>query len=393
MRLPLIVIGLVVFVASVGAAHAEEGRWWNDEVEAALVKAGDNRAELVKSLTDAPEDQRLGIAFLIANMPDRDLPEIEADFLLENLKLAYQARSTMPWGKQVPEELFLNDVLPYASVTEQREPWRAKMLETCLPIVAECKTLTEAAQALNAHLFPKLKVRYSTGRNRPDQAPSESIASGMASCTGLSILLVDACRSVCVPARVVGIPQWANKPGNHTWVEVWDGDWHFTGACEFSPAGLNNAWFVGDAALAKKDSVINSIYASSYRRTDTKFLFAWDPQADDLFAENVTDRYTRAKQPAENVTRLFVRVWAAGKKQREIVPVRLVDEADANFVLEGFSKGESADTNDMLTFEVPRSKQFRISAGRDTVVEQVAATEDRESLLVEIELPTPAIQK
>jgi hypothetical protein len=387
MRLFSIFTGLLVFIASVGAASAEEARWWNDAAQAALAKAGDNRAELVKSLTEAPEDQRTGIAFLIANMPDRDLPAIKADFLLENLELAYRARSAMPWGKQVPEELFLNDVLPYASVTERREPWRADMLEACLPIVAECKTLTEAAQALNANLFGKLKVRYSTQRSRPDQAPGESIASGMASCTGLSILLVDACRSVCVPARVVGIPQWANKPGNHTWVEVWDGDWRFTGACEFSPAGLNNAWFVGDAALAKKDSVVNSIYASSFRRTDTKFLFAWDPEADDLFAENVTDRYTRAKQPAETVTRLFVRVWSSGKKQREIVPVRLVDEADANFVLKGFSKGESADTNDMLTFEVPRNRQFRIRAGRDAVVEQAAATEGRESLLVEIELP------
>ena len=69
-------------------------------------------------------------------------------------------------------------------------------------LVKNCKTPTEAAQILNQKIFGILKVRYSTGRRRADQSPSESIETGMASCTGLSILLTDACRAVGVPARV-----------------------------------------------------------------------------------------------------------------------------------------------------------------------------------------------
>ena len=34
---------------------------------------------------------------------------------------------------------------------------------------------------------------------------------GVATCTGLSILLVDACRSVGVPARIAGTPLWSNN--------------------------------------------------------------------------------------------------------------------------------------------------------------------------------------
>ena len=76
----------------------------------------------------------------------------------------------------------------------------------------------------------------------------------MASCTGLSILLIDACRAVGVPARFVGTPLWSDGSGNHSWVEVWDDGWHFTGAAEPTGDALNKAWFTGRAAQAQRDS-------------------------------------------------------------------------------------------------------------------------------------------
>jgi predicted esterase len=312
---------IVIFSALHGPASAQQAVWWDKDVEAALTQAKANRPELEKALNAAPKEQRPGIAFLIANMPGKDRTSLKADFLLKNLDLAYQARAKMPWGKTVPEELFLNDVLPYASVTETREPWRQEMMELCLPIVKDCTTTTEAAQALNAAIFTKLKVKYSTLRDRPDQSPSQSIKSGIASCTGLSIILIDAFRSVGVPARMAGIPKWTNKPGNHMWVEIWDRDWHFTGACEHDKNGLDRTWFLGDAALAKKDSIENAIYASSFKRTGTTFPLVWDKDAKEVFAENVTDRYTRGKngpKPKSNEPRQLsneeeTRVFEAAK--------------------------------------------------------------------------------
>ena len=181
----------------------------------------------------------------------------------------------MPWGKTIPEELFLNDVLPYANVDEKRDAWRKEFFDLCLPLVKECKTPAEAAQKLNGVLFQKLKLGYSTQRKAANQSPKESIEQGKASCTGLSIVLADACRAVCVPARLVGTPLWANNRGNHTWIEIWDKDWHFTGACEPDPKGLDRGWFVGDAAQAKKDSPEHAIYAASFRKTQQHFPLVW----------------------------------------------------------------------------------------------------------------------
>ncbi len=115
----------------------------------------------------------------------------------------------------------------------------------------------------------------------------------MASCTGLSVRLTDACRAVGVPARVVGIPSWVNKRGNHTWVEVWDETWHFAGACEPDRRGLNHGWFEHDASLAQRDSLRHAIYATSFLKTDLTFPMVWARGVAYVSAVNVTDRYAK----------------------------------------------------------------------------------------------------
>jgi len=276
----------------------EKKNWWSTDIEQTLARAKDNRPEIEQALTATPAAQRKGMAFLVANMPDQDLRSLKADFLLENLDLAYKARQQFPWCQQIPEELFLNNVLPYANVDEARHPWRREFYDLCAPVVKDCKTAAQAAQKLNTTVFTQLKVKYSTQRLKANQSPKESIEQGLASCTGLSIVLIDACRSVGVPARLVGTPLWANKTGNHTWVEIWDGAWHFTGACEPDPKGLDHSWFEKNASEAIKDSPRHAIYAVSFQKTDVIFPLIWASQRKDVHAENVTDRYTRNAKPA-----------------------------------------------------------------------------------------------
>ncbi|KKK98536.1 hypothetical protein LCGC14_2641790, partial [marine sediment metagenome] len=139
----------------------------------------------------------------------------------------------VPWGKQVPKDIFLNYVLPYVNLNERRDNWRKDFYTRFMPLIKGCKTPGDAGMALNSKVFPLVKVHYSKKRKKADQSPYESIKSGMASCTGLSILLVDACRACGVPARFVGTPLWSDKSGNHSWVEIWhEGKWHYTGGGE-----------------------------------------------------------------------------------------------------------------------------------------------------------------
>ena len=358
MRVPVL-YGLMLLSASTLIAQSPTPR--TSEVEKALAAAKDNRAELERALAGTMDEQRKGMEFLIANMPDRDLKGLKADYLLENVKLAYEARKALPWGKEIPEAIFLNNVLPYANVDETRDPWRKELYALCLPMVKGCKTPADAAQLLNRELFPKLKVKYSTQRKAPNAGPKQTMETGLASCTGLSILLSDACRSVCVPTRVVGTPLWANKRGNHTWLEIWDKDWHFTGACEPDPSGLDRGWFVGDASQAKKDVPEHAIYAASFAKTDTHFPLVWARNSKVVNAENVTDRYAKKELPKDTV-RVLIRVVNADKKRVKAD----VTVTDGKAVLTGQSKNESNDTNDFLTFDLKPETEFTVKVGAES---------------------------
>lgn len=348
-------------------------RWWDDVVEAALVKAKDNRAELEKALHGVQPDQRKGMAFLVANMPDRDLRALKADLLLTNTELAYKARAEVPWGKDIPEALFLNDVLPYANVDEKRDPWRKEMYDLAMPIVKGCKTPTEATMKLNSELFPKLKLRYSTERKLPNQSPKESIEQGKASCTGLSIVLSDACRSVCVPARLVGTPLWSNKRGNHTWVEVWDKNWHFTGACEADPAGLDRGWFIGAAADAKKDSFEHAIYAASFQKTNQHFPLVWAMGYKGVPAENVTDHYTKAKAAPVADPAPSGEALKALRAALEAKPASLADLADKPFTKVPLTKADAATARELIwKAHVAFIKQDRAAEMKDKVIKEKA---------------------
>lgn len=273
------------------------------DISAALHRAGGNRSELTGALRGARAgEEREAVAFLIANMPKTDLTTLKKAAILQNARLAVQAKSTSSSGESIPHDIFLNYVLPYANVTETRENWRDGFVKRFAPLVKNCKTSSEAALLLNKTIFKALDVQYhATKRPKPDQSPSESIAAKYASCTGLCILLADACRAVGVPARLVGTPSWVlvsdthvTAGGNHTWVEIWDNGWHFLGAAEESK--LDDTWFVDSAKRADPKDPLHRIYAVSFKKTGTSFPMVWAPEVKDVYAEDVTERYKAASR-------------------------------------------------------------------------------------------------
>jgi predicted esterase len=259
-----------------------------------MTRAGANAAQLQLAIDKVPDSQIEGLWFLIAYMPERDLKSLSADFLLSNVNFAYRAWNEAPWKDRIPKEIFQNDVLPYASINERRDNWREDFYTRFKPLVAKAQSPTEAAIILNQKIFNLLNVRFSRKRPKADQSPYESIEAGLASCTGLSVLLIDACRAVGVPARLAGTPMWTDQSGNHSWVEIWDGDWHYTGGGEPVGNTLDQAWFTEKARTARRDQRQHAIYATSFKHTDQTFPLVWNGDIDDVYAVNVTDRYTKA---------------------------------------------------------------------------------------------------
>lgn len=265
-------------------------------------------------------------AFLAEHRPQHD-SAIDRELLIENLTHALQARETFTWAAQVDEDMFFNDVLPYAVIDEPRDHWRPKMFELASDIVADASTAAEAAQSLNRKLFQRTEVRYSTNRKRANQNVNESIELGKASCTGLSIMLVNACRAVGIPARIAGIASWPDRGGNHAWAEIWDGErWRFTGAAEYDANGLDRAWFDNRAAGAIEGDTRHGVWATSWRKTGHHYPLAWSPQDRSVPAVEVTHRYRRAtKDESDRDPIVSVRLWDSRGGSRVAAHVRMID--------------------------------------------------------------------
>ncbi|MEO1131021.1 MAG: transglutaminase domain-containing protein, partial [Planctomycetota bacterium] len=315
-------------------------------VAAALSATWQAHVERAAALED-PLAERAA-RFLASHAPARD-QDIDGALLDENLELALQARTAFAWAGAVPEDIFLNDVLPYASLDETRERWRPALFAIARQIVKDAATAEEAAQLLNDTLFDVIGVHYNTGRKRPNQSPFESMKQGRATCTGLSILLVNACRSVGIPARVAGVAEWVSTPGNHTWVEIWDGeDWRFTGADEFDAQGLDRGWFVGRAAQAIAESESHGVWATSWRDTGTHFPMAWSRGDHTVPGIDVTTRYvakdTAAAAADGLVTRSF-RVWDRVGGDRIVAELVFADPDGRRTSVQ--TRAGRADLNDM----------------------------------------------
>lgn len=363
----------VLVLLAFGLSACSSGRYagvpkeYHALIDRTIATAGDNAKELKKALKEVPRNEREGMAFLISYMPERDAKSLSADFLLENVQYAYKARAEFPWAKEVPDSVFLNDVVAYANLNENRESWRKDFYERFKKYVAPCKTMREAIDSVNKNVRDELLVDYNTKREKPDQAPYESMRQHMASCSGLSILLTDAFRAVGIPSRVAGTPAWHDDRGNHNWNEVWiDGQWRFT---EYYPSDdLDQSWFLTDAGKAIKEDVRKAIYAASFKPTGSYFPLVWDEDIRYVHAENVTDRYTslyRAQlsaMPADG-SHVALRVMVfKDKDHAEASGDRVATNLDVfkgdKQLYGGRSTGATQDMNDVLTFNVEKNQQY-----------------------------------
>lgn len=351
---------------------------YHAELDKRLAESGraDELRELLHSL---PEAQQADMAYLILNMLDEDLKSMDLELLKENVEYATMAREKYEWAKNLPLEVYQQDVLPYHVVDEVRDSWRKELYEMFAPAVDTCKTMYDAVCAVNANI-PKLTgVDYNTKREKTNQSPRESMRQGMASCTGLAILLVDAYRAVGIPARFAGTASWHDNRGNHSWTEVWlDGEWRVTEY--YFPSQLDHLWFMPDASKAKADDRTYAIYATRFGKADDWFPMVWadgdvegrtvEELPKTIGAENVTKRYIdlayeQYTRHLEAGTHTFIKI--AGYKERgktEHSEDRVAMGVDVFRGTEqmggGLTAGELRDMNDMFSVLVPKNTVYEL---------------------------------
>ena len=288
------------------AKYYDVPEFYHSLLDEALVKADTNAAEILAALAKSPLEQKEGMAFLISYMPKKDLTTLKASFLLENAEYAYKARARYSWCKSLPDSIFFNEVLPYSNVAETRDPWRKDFFERFSKYVDGKENLKDAIFAIAKPINKEVNVEYNINRSIVDSSPKEAMAENMATCTGLSIILTDAFRSVGIPSRLAGTAMWTNMRGNHTWSEVWiDNQWKFI---EYYPEDLNESWFLKDAGKADPTNPLHWIYAVSYKPTGQYYYagkavkYLYNELEDNQVPEDFRDRLEEWQQSSKNET-------------------------------------------------------------------------------------------
>ncbi len=348
-----------------------------------------HRAEALTSLLESSDSaSQVMTLFLVNNMSDNDFDTLSTALLAENVEYALKAREELPWAQSVPDAIFKNDVLPYALLDETRDQWRKPYYDMLLPFIGDLTDPLEITKMLCSNLDSLVGVVYSTQRKKANQSPLESMESGLASCTGLSILLCNALRTLGIPSRLAGAPMWVSVYGNHSWSEVWiDGKWHFI---EYNAEGIDKSWFLSRCAeFEGLTDPLHQVYATSFAKNGAHSYFPlpWSTEDTTIHAHNVTSRYIalhKAEVEEKNSKKgaVNIRIYREGgniakSEDRVATSVVIVDEAGKE-VASGTSSGPHADMNDFLTLYVEDMKQYSVICGTQTQTIKVNKAENGE---------------
>lgn len=253
-RLFLMAVTAMLLLAACGRdPHFITDRAYRSEVHADFEARMAEFPMLEVQLDTLCRAEREAMEFLYAYMPLSDIADYTPQFFLQQVRYAFKARAEMPWGKDVPEDVFRHFVLVYRVNNENLDTARMVMFRELKERV-QGMTIEEAALEVNHWCHEHVAYRASDSRT---SAPLATMRTSLGRCGEESTFAVTALRAVGIPARQCYTPRWAHCDDNHAWVEVWvgnttegseprdkncRGEWKFLGACEPDPR-LDMGWF------------------------------------------------------------------------------------------------------------------------------------------------------
>lgn len=206
----------------------------------------DSSGKIKKELCTLDEDTALAMKFYYGNMPCSDVGNYSFDVFLDYAQHGIALWRNSPYRPQIPEDIFLEDVLYYRVNEEEIKPCRKYFYEKLKERIAGM-SMKEAALEVNYWCAQEASYRSTDERT---SSAWDVFRKGYGRCGEESVFAVNALRSVGIPARQVYVPSWSHCDDNHAWVEVWcDGVWHYLGACE-PEAVLDKGWFTNASSRA-----------------------------------------------------------------------------------------------------------------------------------------------
>ena len=139
--------------------------------------------------------EREALMFLYAYMPIGDVTDYPGDYYLENVRLSKQTRDEMPWGKEIPDEVFRHFVLPIRVNNENLDDSR-RVFYGELKDRVKGLPMKDAILEVNHWCHEKVVYRPSDART---SSPLASVKTAYGRCGEESTFTVAALRAVGIP--------------------------------------------------------------------------------------------------------------------------------------------------------------------------------------------------
>jgi hypothetical protein len=147
---------------------------------------------------------------------------ITAEYLINNIELAFKVWRETPWGKHIPFDTFCEEILPYRVANEPLENWREKVLTGFADLYDELKndasmTAVTACCRVNA-LLPWFRM----DKDFPSMNYSTLMASSRNTCSGMTALAIFSMRAMGIPVTYDYTIQYPRSYMGHSWNSVSD---------------------------------------------------------------------------------------------------------------------------------------------------------------------------
>jgi hypothetical protein len=149
-----------------------------------------------------------------------DVENIDADYLIGHIDLAFRAWRERPWAAHLSFDDFCQYVLPYRGSNEPLEEWRTMFFEKYADLADRMTDPTdpiEAASLINDDIMTYFTFDPRYYYHPTDLGLSEMLQTGVGRCEDMTNITIYAMRANGLAVTSDYTPAWADAGNNHAW--------------------------------------------------------------------------------------------------------------------------------------------------------------------------------
>lgn len=149
-----------------------------------------------------------------------DVENIDADYLIEQIDMAFRAWRERPWAVHLSFDDFCQYVLPYRGSNEPLEEWRTMFFEKYADLADRMTDPTdpvEAASLINDDIMTYFTFDPRYYYHPTDLGLSEMLQTGVGRCEDMTNITIYAMRANGLAVTSDYTPAWADAGNNHAW--------------------------------------------------------------------------------------------------------------------------------------------------------------------------------